>query len=172
MPRHAREAMLRGIDENEIIVGAYTGGRDGGICPMLAAHRNGGRTDLASFARSWDRYTAPRRPRKATAREIGTLRALLVDSLLADEEGEGSLVLAAAQVRRERELIRRREAERGVDGPAIEAPAVDANGAGSGIGGAEPVRPPEHAGMRIRIWRLGARLRRRRDAEREPAFHL
>ena len=26
---------------------------------MLAAHRNGGRTDLASFARAWDRYTGP-----------------------------------------------------------------------------------------------------------------
>jgi hypothetical protein len=28
-----------------------------GVCPMLAAHRNGGRTSLASFARAWDRYT-------------------------------------------------------------------------------------------------------------------
>jgi hypothetical protein len=24
---------------------------------MLAAHRNGGRTSLVSFARAWDRYT-------------------------------------------------------------------------------------------------------------------
>ena len=30
--------MLEGVRENEIIVGAYTD-RDGGICPMLAAHR-------------------------------------------------------------------------------------------------------------------------------------
>ncbi len=30
---------------------------------MLAAHRNGGRTSLASFARAWDRYTgAGKRP--------------------------------------------------------------------------------------------------------------
>ena len=40
---------------------------------MLAAHRNGGRTSLASFARAWDRYTgAPRRPRPATERELNT----------------------------------------------------------------------------------------------------
>ena len=48
--------MLRGIDENPIIVGAYTDKR-GGVCPMLAAHRNGGRTNFASFARAWDAYT-------------------------------------------------------------------------------------------------------------------
>src|SRR6476620_8122159 len=57
--------MLEGIDTNEIIVGAYTD-RDGRVCPMLAAHRNGGRTSLASFARAWDRYTCARRPRPAT----------------------------------------------------------------------------------------------------------
>ena len=77
MPRPSREAMLRGIDDNTIIVGAYTDRDSGGICPMLAAHRNGGRTDLASFARSWDRYTDARRPRLATEREVRTLRSLL-----------------------------------------------------------------------------------------------
>ena len=35
--------MLEGMDANRIIVGAYTD-RQGGICPMLAAHRHGGRT--------------------------------------------------------------------------------------------------------------------------------
>ena len=53
MPRHTREAMLRGLADNEIVVGAYTW--EGGICPMLAAHRNGGRTSYARFARCWDR---------------------------------------------------------------------------------------------------------------------
>ncbi len=33
-----------------IIVGAYVD-RDGGVCPMLAAHRQGGRTDFLTFAR-------------------------------------------------------------------------------------------------------------------------
>ena len=79
-----REAMLEGIAAGRIIVGAYTD-RDGGVCPMLAAHRNGGRTSLASFARAWDRYTgAPRRPRRATQRELTTLRAMLEGSILDD----------------------------------------------------------------------------------------
>ena len=85
LPRRAREAMLRGVDSNPIIVGAYVD-RDGGICPMLAAHRNGGRTSLASFARAWDRYTgATRRSRPASARELNTLRAMLEASIGLEE---------------------------------------------------------------------------------------
>jgi hypothetical protein len=73
--------MLDGIASGRIIVGAYTD-RQGGVCPMLAAHRNGGRTSLASFAHAWDRYTgSPRRPRPATARELTTLRAMLEASI-------------------------------------------------------------------------------------------
>ena len=83
LPTRTKEAMLRGIDSNPIIVGAYVD-RDGGVCPMLAAHRNGGRTSLASFARSWDRYTDAKRPRLATRRELRTLRSLLEASLSAD----------------------------------------------------------------------------------------
>ena len=84
MPAHARRAMLRGIADNTIIVGAYTDPDSGGICPMLAAHRNGGRIDLASFARSWDRYTDADEPRPATRRELRTLVALLESSLADD----------------------------------------------------------------------------------------
>jgi hypothetical protein len=77
--------MLEGIEANRIIVGAYTD-RQGGVCPMLAAHRNGGRTSLASFARAWDRYTrARKRPRPATDRELGTLHTMLEASILLDE---------------------------------------------------------------------------------------
>ena len=46
--------MLDGIERNEIIAGAYTD--SGGICPMLAAHRAGGRTDCIAFATAWDRF--------------------------------------------------------------------------------------------------------------------
>src|ERR671915_1738419 len=85
MPLQTRKAMLAGIDANRIIVGAYTD-RQGGVCPMLAAHRNGGRTSLASFARAWDRYTRARgRPRPATDREVNTLRAMLDASVTLDE---------------------------------------------------------------------------------------
>jgi hypothetical protein len=88
MPARTREAMLEGIGKNEIIVGAYTD-RNGRVCPMLAAHRHGGRTSLASFARAWDRYTgASNRPRPATERELRTLRAMLEASLMYDPEGE------------------------------------------------------------------------------------
>ena len=107
MPRFAREAMLRGIDDNEIIAGAYVDSRSGGVCPMLAAHRNGGRTDLASFARSWDRFTgAHGGPRPATEREIRALRGYLEMSLVADATGDESLSSAARRIRAERETAR------------------------------------------------------------------
>src|SRR5438034_2647946 len=84
LPERTRRAMLEGVDQNQIIVGAYTDNR-GGVCPMLAAHRNGGRTDLASFARAWDAYTiGPEGTRPATKREIRTLRAMLEASLWTD----------------------------------------------------------------------------------------
>src|SRR3712207_2571637 len=98
MPRRTREAMLDGLDTNEIIVGAYTD-RSGRVCPMLAAHRHGGRTPLASFARAWDRYTgAGSRPRPATERELRTLRAMLEASLWMEDSGS-ELKAAAAEHR-------------------------------------------------------------------------
>jgi hypothetical protein len=89
--------MLQGIGANEIIVGAYTD-RDGRVCPMLAAHRHGGRTSLASFARAWDRYTCARRPRPASDREVRTLRAMLEASLMyADDVPELATATAEHQ---------------------------------------------------------------------------
>jgi hypothetical protein len=85
LPIATRRAMLEGIEANRIIVGAYTD-RQGGICPMLAAHRNGGRTSLASFARAWDHYTGARgRARPARPRELNTLRAMLEASVALEE---------------------------------------------------------------------------------------
>jgi hypothetical protein len=81
LPIDTRRAMLDGMEANRIIVGAYTD-RQGGVCPMLAAHRHGGRTALASFARAWDRYTgAGHGPRPATDRELRTLRTMLEASI-------------------------------------------------------------------------------------------
>lgn len=77
--------MLDGIEANRIIVGAYTD-RQGGVCPMLAAHRKGGRTSLVSFARAWDRYTGARgKPRPASEREVNTLRSMLDASVGLEE---------------------------------------------------------------------------------------
>jgi hypothetical protein len=80
LPRDTREAMLEGIRTRPIIAGAYTDNR-GGICPMLAAHRGGGRTSLLSFARSWDAFARAKRVRRATRRELRVLEDLLVASL-------------------------------------------------------------------------------------------
>ncbi len=88
MPVATREAMLEGLRRNErIIVGAYVD-EFGGVCPMLAAHRSGGRTDFLSFARSWDRFTrAAGKSRRATERELRILISHLQDSL---EEANGT----------------------------------------------------------------------------------
>jgi hypothetical protein len=103
LPRRTKQAMLRGIATNRIIVGAYVDPKSGGICPMLAAHRNGGRTDVAAFARAWDEYTNPRRPRRATRREVAKLRSLLEISLNEDTTLDHlSIAELAAQIRAER----------------------------------------------------------------------
>ena len=105
LPLQTRKAMLAGVESNRIIVGAYTD-KKGGVCPMLAAHRNGGRTSLASFARAWDRYTGvrARRARAATERELNTLRTMLEASIALDELPDMSAVAREAQTRRERRL--------------------------------------------------------------------
>jgi hypothetical protein len=83
LPQHTREAMLDGIRTQPIVVGAYTD-NDGGICPMLAAHRNGSRVDYLPFSRSWDAFARARRVRRATRRELRVLEDLLVASLEQD----------------------------------------------------------------------------------------
>ncbi len=121
MPRHSREAMLRGLDSSPIIAGAYADPKSGGICPMLAAHRNGGRTDLSSFARCWDFFTGARRPRLATRREIRTLRSYLEMSLIDMPYSEQPISVVADRLRSEREAWRREAEAVPVDPePAIE----------------------------------------------------
>jgi hypothetical protein len=119
LPPRTREAMLQGIERNQIIVGAYTDG-EGGICPMLAAHRNGGRTNFASFAKAWDEFTDARRPRRATRREMRALRTYLEMSLLEDDSRGASLADLAAGIRAER----RQSAERGAIESELEAEVV------------------------------------------------
>lgn len=111
LPRRTRIAMLEGIAANDIIAGAYAS-RDG-ICPMLAAHRAGGRTSMIAFAQAWDRFAFRgvrcARARRATERELLTLRTHLEASLLADEAPVGDL---AAARREHLELVaRRRQAD-------------------------------------------------------------
>ena len=64
LPAATQAAMLEGIRAHPICVGAYTDGR-GGVCPMLAAHRNGSRVCFLGFARAWDAYSRAMAPRIA-----------------------------------------------------------------------------------------------------------
>jgi hypothetical protein len=103
--------MLEGIGSTTIIVGGYTDG-NGGVCPMLAAHRNGGRTAFASFAHAWDDYTrAGEKPRPATERELRTLRTMLEASLQLDEAGASGPMAEAIADHRASQLHRARREE-------------------------------------------------------------
>ncbi len=108
LPRTTRIAMLEGIAANDIIVGAYTDGH--GICPMLAAHRNGGRTSLISFAKAWDRFafggSRVTKPRPATARELLVLRSHLETSLLEEDTPQADL---ASAIEAHNQLVSRRQ---------------------------------------------------------------
>src|SRR5205823_4528371 len=111
LPRPTRIAMLEGLRSNEIVVGAYSS--DGGICPMLAAHRNGGRTNMISFAHAWDRFALGRgratKPRRATPRELRVLITHLEASLLDEELPRTEL---AAALESHQRLLSRRRRER------------------------------------------------------------
>ncbi len=110
LPRPTRLAMLEGVGAHDIVVGAYT--HEGGICPMLAAHRHGGRTSVAAFARAWDRLAfrdgrrRHRRARRATERELLILRTLLEASLLEDDGPAPDLSAAIREHQSSREYAR------------------------------------------------------------------
>jgi hypothetical protein len=121
LPAHTRRAMLEGIGSSEIIVGAYAD-RAGGVCPMLAAHRCGGRTSFVSFARAWDRFAGARRARRATPRELRILESQLEASLLAEDRVDLGAAIA------EHEALRARGAADDDDraaGPPATAPRRD-----------------------------------------------
>jgi hypothetical protein len=142
MPLATREAMLEGLRRYErILVGAYVD-EHGGVCPMLAAHRCGGRTDLLAFAKSWDRFARARgrdRGRVATRREV----RMLVTQLEASLAGADGLELDRA-IAEHRALVivaRRRR---------LFTREADPHG-------------------EIRVTRLSVRRRRRKDPRRELA---
>jgi hypothetical protein len=115
LPHHTKEAMLRGIRGNRVIIGAYVDKR-GGVCPMLAAHRNGGRTNFGTFARAWDAFTGAnqRKPRRASRREVRTLEGYLEIGLTREGAaplGDGTPERPLAQEVREVKATRRRLAE-------------------------------------------------------------
>jgi hypothetical protein len=145
--------MLEGLRTNEIIVGAYS--KDGGICPMLAAHRAGGRTNMISFAKAWDRFALGgarvTRPRRATSREVNVLVAHLEASLLDEELPETEL---AAAIESHRQLLGRRGNEnlrRGTENPRS-APETSRSGRPGKPRPGDPNRAPELRGRPGWAW--------------------
>jgi hypothetical protein len=106
MPNGTKQAMLHGIRTNRVIVGAYTDKR-GGVCPMLAAHRNGGRTNFGTFARAWDAFTGAnqRKPRRASRREVRALENYLEGSAGSDPVPERPLAEEVRDVQSSRRRL-------------------------------------------------------------------
>jgi hypothetical protein len=105
LPHATRVAMLEGLDSGPII--------GDGICPMLAAHRAGGRCSAAFFADAWDRFAfrdghgRRAEARRASERELRILRVHLEASLLDEELADATL---AGALHEHRELLARRQA--------------------------------------------------------------
>jgi hypothetical protein len=117
LPLATRVAMLEGVRDETIIVGAYTDGT-GGVCPMLAAHRRGGRTSFLQFARTWDAFAkAPARgSRPAKERELRILERHLEASIAASE-GVATRSELAAAIAEHRTLVARSRAAEPTEGP-------------------------------------------------------
>jgi hypothetical protein len=110
LPLDARRAMIDALEDDELIIGAYTD-RRGGTCPMLAAHRRGARIDVGDFPRAWDAFGRTRRPRPATPRELEILRALLEESVAGEPHAESphaAIVDPAARITQPREAAQAR----------------------------------------------------------------
>jgi hypothetical protein len=119
-----------------IIVGAYVDGR-GGVCPMLAAHRRGGRTNFLSFARAWDAFARADTVRPATERELRVLEHLLERSLAEDAPATDLAAAidehrAAVARRRVPEIVARRLKPARAPFLSSAGPAGPRAGAGSG----------------------------------------
>lgn len=48
--------MLHGLGNHTVITGAFAASGQG-ACPMMVAHREGGRTSCCSFPEAWDKFT-------------------------------------------------------------------------------------------------------------------
>lgn len=109
LPERTRKAMLVGLENNTVITGAF--GAGGGACPMLAAHREGGRTSVCSFPQAWDAFcgVAGRNIiRPATEYEVQILRREIEASLAPPPPSMFAEAIAehqAAQVRAVEEAL-------------------------------------------------------------------
>ena len=150
LPERTRKAMLIGLGNNTVITGAFSGGGDG-ACPMLAAHRAGGRTTVCSFPQAWDMFcgVAGRNIiRPATEYEVQILRREIEASL---EPGPPSMFA---------EVIAEHQA------------TVEANHRAEIAAAQEPEEPAEPRRRRIRITggeriELGSAIEEHRETARQ-----
>ncbi len=117
LPLATRTAMLDGIQTNPIIVGA-DGDPRGGVCPVYAISNPPSRRIGRPFARAWDRYAGARLPRRASERELLTLRSMLETSI--ELETEQTVFLHAAIVAHKASQARSRAV---MPAPETRAPA-------------------------------------------------
>ena len=120
LPERTRKAMLVGLQSNTVITGAFTGGD--GVCPMMAAHREGGRTSCCSFPEAWDKFTGVYGRaicREATQYEVGILRAQIEASLTPSVSD-----LAEAIADHEKMVEGRRRRDRRFAGPLVDLGGV------------------------------------------------
>lgn len=90
LPLATRRAMLEGIQTNSITVGG-DGDPRGGVCPIYATSALPSRKIGGPFARAWDQYAGARLPRRASERELRTLRSMLEASIELEAEPAVSL---------------------------------------------------------------------------------
>jgi hypothetical protein len=93
LPLGTRQNMLKGLETNNIIVGA-DGNVRGGRCPMMAASVGSSKVTGKPFARAWDAYAGVRLSRPASRHELQTLRCMLEDSIEAETGAEVDLAEA------------------------------------------------------------------------------
>jgi hypothetical protein len=111
LPERTRMAMLSGLGTNTVITGAFTDGS--GVCPMLAAHREGVRTRCMGFPEAWDRFTGVHGRgicRPATQYEVLQLRMQIEESLETPRTSSGfaeAIAAHQASVEARRESSRR-----------------------------------------------------------------
>jgi hypothetical protein len=123
--------MLEGIKTNPVMVGA-DGDPRGGVCPIYAASNAPSKRIGRPFARAWDRYAGAWLPRRASERELGTLRSMLETSIEREAESEvpevslrAGIVAHKASRARSQAASRAREAQRPAPRPDSTAPRPD-----------------------------------------------
>jgi len=97
LPLTTRRSMLDGIQTNPVTVGG-DGDPRGGVCPMYATSSAPSKRVGRPFARAWDRYAGAWLPRRASERELRTLRTLLETSIAQETESEAPRVSLRAGI--------------------------------------------------------------------------